>query len=85
LLLCKQKIKALSSTSSLQMLSSGVDLLAEGTRLEGSHQVILIRARGREGELRVLEIEIYDFGKGMDFCDFELADKICQAFFELVV
>lgn len=38
---------------------------------------------GWEGELGMLEVEVYDFGEGVDFCDFELADELCEAFFEL--
>jgi len=40
---------------------------------------------GWEGEFGVFEVEVYDFGEGVDLCDFELADEFCEAFFEFRV
>ena len=47
---------------------------------DGGHGALRTRW---EGELRVLEVEVYDLCQRVHFCDFELADKLGQAFFEL--
>ena len=36
-----------------------------------------------ECQLWVLEVEVYDFGKRVYFCDFELPYKVRKALFEL--
>ena len=40
---------------------------------------------GRERKLGMFEIEVYNFGEGVNLCDFELADEFGEAFFEFGV
>lgn len=33
----------------------------------------------------MFEVEVDDFGEGVDFCDFELPDEVCETFPEFGV
>lgn len=84
-MLVEDEVEAVATAGGQQVRAELVEVFLWRVRLQCRKKIVLGGAGGRERELWVLSVEIYDFGEGVHFGGFELADELCEAFFELGV